>query len=42
MFTGKDLRWSLYLIKLQACCEIFKNISFEEHLPTAASEIYCL
>ena len=44
IFTGKHLRWSLFLIKSQAfrpdskrdsiCeyCKVFKNIFFEEHL----------
>ena len=48
-FTGKQLCWSLFLIKLQALqaltqmfyceiCKIFENTYFEEHLRTAASE----
>ena len=45
IFTGKQLRWGLYLIKLEArlfsCehCKIFKNTYSEEHLATAASEV---
>ena len=33
MFTGKHLRWSLFLIKMFSCecCEIFKNTYFIEH-----------
>ena len=49
-FLAKHLRWSLYLIKLQAwetptqvfsckICEIFKNIYFDEHLRMAACEM---
>ena len=50
IFTGKHLRWSLFLIKLQAfrpdskrdsiCeyCKVFKNIFFEEHLQTVTSD----
>ena len=45
-FTGKDLCWSLFLMKSQdptqmfSCeiCEIFNNIYFEEHLRTTASK----
>ena len=51
IFTGKQLCWSLLLVKLQpfrcltrvwACkyCEIFKNTYFKEHLWTAASVPY--
>ena len=40
VFTGKQLCWSFFLIKLQvfSCeyCAILKNIYFEEHLCTAA------
>ena len=43
-YTGKQLCWSLFLIKLQALglfsgeiCRIFKNTYFEEHLQTTAS-----
>ena len=43
-FTGKQLCWSLLVIKLQAsqvfCCEfcdIFKKTYFEENMQTAAS-----
>ena len=39
-FTGKYLRWSLFLTKLQTSseyCKIFKNPYFEEHLRTAPS-----
>ena len=45
IFIGKQLRWSLYLIKLEAklfsCeyCKMFKNTYHEEHLRTAASEV---
>ena len=41
----KILRWSLYLINLEAqlfsgeYCEIFQNTYSEEHPPTAASEV---
>ena len=44
IFTSKHLCWRLFLIKRDSntgisCeyCEIFKNIYFEEHLRTAAS-----
>ena len=39
-FTGKYLRWGLFLTKLQTSskyCKIFKNSYFEEHLRTAPS-----
>ena len=46
IFTGKHLGWSLILLKYPptqvfSCeyCEIFKNIYFEEHLRTAASDL---
>ena len=45
IFIGKQLRWNLYLIKLEAqlfsCeyCEIFKNTYPEEYLRMAASEV---
>ena len=45
IFIGKQLRWSLYLTKLEAklfsCeyCEIFRNIYPEEHLRTAVSKV---
>ena len=45
IFTGKQLCWSLYLIKLEAqlfsCeyCKNFKNTYSEEHLQMAASEV---
>ena len=41
----KILRWSLYLINLEAqlfsgeCCEFFQNTYSEEHLQTTASEV---
>ena len=46
-FTGTNMCWSFFLIKLQAptqvfsceICEIFKNTCFEEHLQTAASKM---
>ena len=46
IFTGKQLRWGLYLIKSEAqlfvFCEyhkIFKNTYSEEHLQAAASKV---
>ena len=45
IFIGKQLHWSLYLIKLEAqlfSCEyrkIFKNTYPKEHLRTTASEV---
>ena len=44
LFTGKHLRWSLFLKRGPSIgafckyCKIFKNTYFEEHLQTAASE----
>ena len=46
-FTGKNLCWSLFLIKLQAfrpkrdskISEIFKNTYVEEYLRTTASDL---
>ena len=38
-FTGKNLRWSLFLMVFSCgICEIFKKTYFEEHLRTTASE----
>ena len=45
IFIGKQLHWSLYLIKLRAqlfsCedCKIFKNTYPKEHLQTTTSEV---
>ena len=38
IFTGKHLRWSLFLISSQLnFAKIFKNTYFEKHMQTAAS-----